>query len=647
MSRISKVLVHLSLVFGAFLLAYAFRLAPPPSWWLHDPAAKQVYFWAGLYALVAAAVELVFRDERASWRFTSLPEVLTLARSTGLTAAIFLVVVFMGTRAFSLPRSVVILAWVFSLAALVGVRTLLRLSYDPTLLARFLAGRRLAGAPLALVGELRHADSYLRHVAADDRYRVVAIVAKSKGDKGQFVAGVPVIGDISGLTRADALRALRTPVLPALLFLDDPIKSLGLATEDIGRLRRDGYKLLRQPSVVELRMEESGAQTLRTMNLEEFLPRAPVTLDPASISQLVRGKRVMVTGAGGSIGSEIARQVAAFDCSHLSLLDHSEFSLFEIHRALDGAPHPDLGLSAVLCNVREEERVREAFLAAAPDIVFHAAALKHVTMVENNPCEGVLTNIVGTANVMAAAAFCGASQMVMVSTDKAVAPTCVMGATKRIAESLLPAEGQGVTRYCVVRFGNVLGSTGSVVPIFQAEIEAGGPVRVTHPDVERYFMTIQEAVQLVLHAAALSSAGPDNSRRKFALDMGSPVKIVDLARQMIELSGRRPDIDIAIQFIGLRPGEKMAEALIDSNEIEANHLPGVSEIAPRTPEGRLTPELVAKFKSAANAGDDQAVRGLITEALSSVRRGAEILYHDFKRRVVSEPAAPDALQAPN
>ncbi len=511
MIRILKVLVHLLLVFGALVLAYAYRLEPPLGWWLHDPGAGQVFGWAGLYALTAAAVELVFRDERASWRFTSLPEVLTLVRSTGVTTAIFLVVIFMSTRAFLLPRSVLPLAWVFSLSALVGVRMLSRLIRDPTLVTAFFTGRRLLGAPLALVGDIRQADSYLRQAAADDRYRAVAIVSKTRGDKGQFVGGVPVVGDISVLTKAGAVNALRAPVLPALLFLDDPITGLGLAAEDVGRLRRDGYKLLRQPSVVELRVEESRTQTLREMNLEEFLARAPVTLDPSPISQLVKGKRVLVTGAGGSIGSEIARQVAAFDCAHLSLLDQSEFSLFEIHRALENAPHPGFAVSAILCNVREAERVREAFVSEAPDIVFHAGALKHLTMVENNPCEGVLTNIVGTANVAAAAAFCGATQMVMISTDKAVAPSSFMGATKRIAESLLPAEGQAATRYCVVRFGNVLGSTGSVVPIFRAAIEAGGPVTVAHPDVERYFMTIPEAVQLVLHAAALSSAGPNNS----------------------------------------------------------------------------------------------------------------------------------------
>ena len=641
MIQILKILIHVLIVFGAFVLAYAFRLDPSIDWWLSDPGAGQVLRWAGLYALVAAAVELVFHDERSSWRFTSLPEVLTLARSTGVTTAIFLAIIFMSTRAFSLPRSMLPLTWVFSLVGLVGVRVISRLGHDPALVAAFFTGRRPAGAPMAVVGDIRHADSYLRKAAAegDHRYRPVAIVSKSKSDKGEIIGGVPVVGDVSGLTKEGALPALRTPVLPALLFLDDPIEGLGLAAEDIGRLRRDGYKLLRQPNVIELRAEDSRVQTLREINVEEFLSRAPVTLDRSAISHLVSGKRVLVTGAGGSIGSEIARQVATFDCAHLSLLDQSEFSLFEIHRELERLPHAGFDLSAVLCNVREADRVREAFAAEAPDIVFHAAALKHVTMVENHPCEGVLTNIVGTAHVAEAAASCGAAQMIMVSTDKAVDPSCIMGATKRIAESLLPAEGSGLTRYRVVRFGNVLGSTGSVVPIFRAEIEAGGPVSVTHPDVERFFMTIPEAVQLVLHAAASSSVGADTKLRKFALEMGSPVKIVDLARQMIELSGRRPDVDIAIRFTGLRPGEKLSEALIDDNEIGLKHMPGVTEIGTRRGGAGLTADEVAQFAVLAGSGDNTAVRDLIADTLHRVREGDAAVRPGRTAKVVGLRAA--------
>jgi O-antigen biosynthesis protein WbqV len=626
-NQVLKVLIHLLLVFGAFVLAYVFRIDPPLTFWLLDPTALQVLAWAALYALVAAAVEFIFHDERASWRFTSLPEVLRLLRSTALTTGLFLVIMFMSNRGFLLPRSMLPMAWVFSLAALVGVRLPFRLRHDPALKTAFFAGRG-DGAPLALVGDIRHADAYLRQIAhdGDRRYRPIAILTTTASEMGQIITGVPVVGQVGELADIASVKALQTPVLPALLFLDDPIKDLGLSAEDIGRLRRRGYKLLRQPSVVEFEREDSAPTTLREMNLEEFLPRAPVTLDRAAVADFVRGKRVLVTGAGGSIGSEIARQVAHFDCAHLTLLDQSEFALFEIHRTLAGLARPDFSISAVLCNIREGDRVRDAFNAAAPDIVFHAAALKHVGLVEDHPCEGVLTNIIGTANVVTAASACGAAQMTLISSDKAVDPACVMGATKRIAESLLPVNGRETTRYCVVRFGNVLGSTGSVVPIFQAAIAAGGPVTVTHPDVERYFMTIPEAVQLVLHASAFNCEGGDLSLRKFVLDMGEPVKIVDLARQMIALTGKRPDVDIAIRFTGLRRGEKLTESLVDADETEARRLPGMSEIASIHGPFALGPELLARFTFLARLGDNRGVRELITDTLTRVRGLEPVLF---------------------
>jgi O-antigen biosynthesis protein WbqV len=398
-----------------------------------------------------------------------------------------------------------------------------------------------------------------------------------------------------------------------------------MTTEDIGQLKARGFKLLRQPSLVELQRNGIDGSALREMKLEEFLPRAPLALDPEPIAALVAGKRVLVTGAGGSIGSEIARQLVAFGCSHASLLDHSEFLLFEIQRELERSTQKGCTLEAILCNVREEARVREIFIAERPEIVFHAAALKHVTLVENNPCEGALTNVLGTWNVAAAARECGAHEMVMISTDKAVSPTNIMGATKRIAEALLPAHADGDTRYCVVRFGNVLGSAGSVVPIFKDQIDRGGPVTVTHEEVERFFMTIPEAVQLVLHATALRSGGSKGTLRKFVLEMGAPVRIVDLARQMIELSGAVPGVDIAIEITGLRPGEKMTEKLIDENEVATPCIPSVTEIRSCSPEGTISRLDVLRLATLAREGDAQAVRDLIASNLSEVREPKLVL----------------------
>ena len=575
----AKVVVHLAAVFGAFLLAYELRRGLTLGWWLTDPLATEILVWGLLYVAVAAAVELVFRTERESWRFTSLREVVALARSAVVVAVAFLAVTFLSNRAISLPRSTLVLSCLLSLCALVAVRVFWRLTHGGSSLASMLLkGRLRRGIPLTLVGGVQQAETYLRRALAEDEglYDPVAIVAQDASQVGQFIHRVPVVGKNVGNLASLVTPPLGTPGPNAILFLDDPVSRLGLTSEDIGRLKSQGFKLLRQPNLVELQSDDGGSLGLREMKLEEFLPRAPLSLAPGPIAALVNGKRVLVTGAGGSIGSEIARQLVAFGCSHISLLDHSECLLFEIHRELERTSQDGCTRRAILCNVREEARIREIFIAERPEVVFHAAALKHVTLVENNPCEGVLTNVLGTWNVAAAARECGAHEMVMISTDKAVSPTNIMGATKRLAEALLPAHADGDTRYCVVRFGNVLGSTGSVVPIFKDQIERGGPVTVTHEDVERFFMTIPEAVQLVLHATALRSEGSKRALRKFVLEMGHPVKIVDLAREMIELSGGVPGVDIAIEITGLRAGEKLTEKLVDENEVATSCVPGIT-----------------------------------------------------------------------
>lgn len=618
-----KFALHLFLVFCAFLLAYELRRGLALAWWMTNPQVTAVVVWATLYTAIAGVIELAFRTERSSWRFSSARDVVKLARSTGLTAALFLVAIFLSSRAISLPRSTLVLSWLLSLFALVGIRLAWRMRYDRTLASSFFSERRRTGMPLTLVGDLGQAESYLRHWAAgaDRQHNPLSIIALDGGGVGQFIQGVRVVGSVNDLRKTLTSLGPERRDQRAVLFLDDPIKRLGLTAETIGWLRAQGYRLLRQTSTVELGGAEAGLHLLREIRLEEFLPRAPLTLESEQTAALVAGKRVLVTGAGGSIGSEIARQLVAYGCAHISLLDHSEFLLFEIDRELDRTPERRCTRSAILCDVRDEARIREVFATEGPDIVFHAAALKHVTLVENNPCEGVLTNIVGTWNVASAARECGAAQMVMISTDKAVSPTNVMGATKRLAEALLPGHGGGNTGYCVVRFGNVLGSAGSVVPIFADQIERGGPVTVTHADVERFFITIPEAVQLVLHAAALRCAGSKNGLRTFVLEMGKPVKIIDLARQMIELNGQIPGIDIEIKITGLRPGEKMTEELIDESELAQPCVPGINEIKSLWPERLMDRRDVQRVAELAQLGNARGVYQAVFECLSSVRGG--------------------------
>ncbi|MDQ8029579.1 MAG: polysaccharide biosynthesis protein, partial [Brevundimonas sp.] len=335
--------------------------------------------------------------------------------------------------------------------------------------------------------------------------------------------------------------------------------------------------------------------------------------------------------AKGSIGSEICRQVASLGCGHLVLLDNSEFGLFKIDQEI-AARWPTLSRREYLYDVRNKALLNEVFARDWPDIVFHAAALKHVPLMEKHPCESVLTNVVGTWNVAEAANVAGVKHMVFISTDKAVDPPNVMGATKRLAEAVVRAQqtGKGDTRFSVVRFGNVLGSAGSVVPTFRAQIERGGPVTLTHPDIERYFMTIPEAVQLVLHATAHSAEQPDGPLGVFVLDMGKPVKIIDLARQLIGLYGKVPGKDIEIEVTGLRPGEKLFEELVDSSEVAEMCGASLMCVTDRIQGARMTERIVHKLEQAGRAGDNAAARALIFETLARVRtvgddRAAEVV----------------------
>ena len=613
-TRVLKIAIHLALVFVAFIAAYEMRRALPMSWWLSNPLAGQVLTWGFLYTAVAAAVEAFLRTERASWRFASVREVVRLAAGAALTSAVFLVVMFVVSRAFAFPRSTLVLSAVLSLMLLVGVRIAWRLRWNPSL-AFGLAFPSDSADALWVVGSTARAEAYVRswEAGADRAHRPTSIFTPETRAVGQIIRGVPVMGAIRAL--------LRTPAMggPAadILFLDEPTLALGLTTAEIGELRGRGHRLLRQPSAVELGDTRAGG--LREIKLEEFLPRPPLSLDTRPVGRLVAGKRVLVTGAGGSIGSEIARQLVRFGCRHIALLDHSEFSLFEIDREL---ARLSAGASrrAHLCNIRDEARLAEVFAEEKPQIVFHAAALKHVTLVEDNPAEGVLTNVVGTFAVARAAEAASVEDMILVSTDKAVDPSCVMGATKRIAEAILEAETGGAMRRTVVRFGNVLGSAGSVVPIFRDQIERGGPVTVTHPDVRRFFMTIPEATQLVLQATALRHADqPGSPLRKFVLEMGEPVRILDLARQMVELSAPRDGAKPRIEIVGLRPGEKMEECLLDDGESARPCAAGVSEILADPSSRPALRQDVESLRAAAVCGDPTAVRGAVFGLLDVVR----------------------------
>lgn len=603
--------LHVGLMFLGLILAYELRRPVPLEWWLSDPDSIRVIRWAGLYALVGAAVELVFQSERSAWRFASMREVMGLLRNVTITTGLFLGLIFFLDRGVELPRSVLPLTWLVSLALLVGFRMVWRLPHDQGLAAHFLPSwwprPTTDRVPMLIVGSMAAADRQLRMLQGDPNtsYQPIGVITPHREEVGLRLHGVPFIASLSTWNPAHSGLTARGATPHAIVFLDDPVQAYGFSTERIGELRRAGHTLLKPQSLAEIDGASGAANVLKEIPLEDFLPRKPITLDAVPVRELIAGRRVLVTGAGGSIGSEICRQLLSLGCTHLSMVDHSEFLLFEIDRELANVAGP-AGRRAILANVRDTDRITEVVRNERPDIIFHAAALKHVALVENNPAEGVLTNVLGTWNVIKAAVAHDVTQFVLISTDKAVAATNVMGATKRIAENLLDLAPKGRTRMTAVRFGNVLGSAGSVVPIFRDQIARGGPVTVTHPDVNRFFMTIPEAVQLVLHSAAIGMTKAAAGPRKFLLEMGEPVKIADLARQMIELSGKVPDVDVMIEFTGLKPGEKLAEVLSAEDEEVQRCLEGIMEITSSRSGKSLSEKELKAFIEDARRNDGDA-----------------------------------------
>jgi len=617
-----------TVVFDILLAALAFTIAffvapTQPELGFGQAGAMSFFELAALYAAIAGIFSLIFRRELSPWRYVSIPDALVLARCALLTVGVFLLAVFVLDRAEGLPRSTLVMAPLFQMVSAMGVRIFRRALHEHALESfsplKTITDRAQAPS-LLLIGPPSLADTYLRDVARshDRSYTPVGIIGTDRRDVGAQVRGVCILEAIDRLDEAlaDLRRWNRYP--RAILFLEEPAKLKGLTADTLGRLKTDGIRLLRLPSIVEL-AHHDGLTLLpvRDINIEELLARDPIELDRGAIGRLIQGRRILITGAGGSIGAELCRQVASFGCGHLTVLDFSETALFEIEREMRET-FPHISTKAVLCDVRHAKRLAGVFVQERPDLVFHAAALKHVSMVERHPAEGLLTNVIGTWNVCEAAKAAGAGQMVLISTDKAVDPTNAMGATKRLAEAVIQAQqttSDNATRFSAVRFGNVLGSSGSVVPIFKSQIERGGPVTVTHPEMTRFFMTIPEAAQLVLHATAACHEDDRRDSRLFLLEMGDAVSILELAQQMIALSGRK---DIEIEITGLRPGEKLTEALLDETETSLPAAPKVMEVI-STSAVRMTPDHLESLAAVARDGDTEAVRRALFDLVAQVR----------------------------
>jgi FlaA1/EpsC-like NDP-sugar epimerase len=509
---------------------------------------------------------------RGSWRYVGMRDLLSVVKATYISTFLFVVVYFVLEKYYNsqsppasfldaevfdpdlgrlrplvFPQSTFLLDLGMTIAVICGARLIVRL-YHEEMRPVILAGHR----PCLIVGAGDTGEALLREILRMpvERYRIVGFLDDDTTKHGARIHGVPIVG------RIDDVRAVckREQVEELLIAMPNaPQKKLRYIVEQLQGLNVRFRTIPAMEAVIEGRVTVSQ---IRDVDIKDLLGREQVKLDEARISENLRDQRVLVTGAGGSIGSEICRQVLRFKPARLVLVEQAENNLFEIDRELAAlAPDvPRVGYVADICDAR---RIDGLFSTERPAVIFHAAAHKHVPLMESNVGEAIKNNILGTKTVADAAKRHGVSRFVMISTDKAVNPTSVMGCTKRVAEMYIQQLRQGAaTQFMTVRFGNVLGSSGSVVPIFARQIAAGGPVTVTDPAMTRYFMTIPEATQLVLQAGVMGSDGDI-----FVLDMGEPVKIVDLAREMITLSGLRPGEDIEIVYTGVRPGEKLYEEL--------------------------------------------------------------------------------------
>ncbi|MEW6039505.1 MAG: nucleoside-diphosphate sugar epimerase/dehydratase [Pseudomonadota bacterium] len=528
--------------FGAYWLRFNLSEVPEP----HLSVAIK---WLPLVVVIQGAVFRLFGLYRGIWRFASMPDLLRIAKASASGIILIVAALFFLERLDAVPRSVIPLYTLLLVLFLSTPRALYRMWKDRSV--HLMNGRRAL-----IVGAGKAGETLVRDLlrSSESAFAPVAFVDDDPHKRGWEIHGVRVRGACD-----------RIPMLAEKL----DIEALLIAMPSAGdrEMRRiveicetTGLPFLTLPSVRDM---WSGrlSDALRDVSIEDLLGRAPVRLDSAELAGYLEGKCIMVTGGGGSIGSELCKQIARFSPGRLVIFEHSEFNLYRIELELRQV-FSDMEIHAVLGDVTDAAAVRRAIDAHAPAVIFHAAAYKHVPLLQQQVREAVFNNVIGTRTVAEAAIERGVGEFVLISTDKAVNPTNVMGATKRAAELVVQSyNGEAATRFITVRFGNVLGSAGSVVPLFREQILSGGPVTVTHPEVTRFFMTIPEACQLIMKAAATGQGG-----EVFVLDMGEPIRIGYLAEQMIRLSGKRPGEDIAIEYIGLRPGEKMHEELFLGSE---------------------------------------------------------------------------------
>ena len=497
----------------------------------------------------------IFNLYRHIWKYASIEELISIVYSVSVTNIVFVIYSYfinykiLENQYFRFPFTVHIIFWILSTVFLGGTRFIFRIrdeiqknsENDGDILKLLIIGAGDAGA--MLIKEIK------KH--SELKYDIIGLIDDDDTKVGKTVSGVKVLGS------RDKIVSICKQYSVNEVIVAMPSTTLQIQKEIFNLCKQTKCKLKTIPGIYEILDETVSISKIRDIDIEDLLGREPIKLNIKNISEYINNKIVLVTGGGGSIGSELCRQIVKFEPKQLIILDIYENNVYDLQMELKYS-YPELNMKIVIASIRDLQRIDEVFRTNKPNVVFHAAAHKHVPLMEENPREVIKNNILGTYNVVKCCHNYNIEKFVLISTDKAVNPTNIMGASKRFCEIIIQTMDKvSKTEYVAVRFGNVLGSNGSVIPLFKKQIAHGGPVTVTHPDITRFFMTIPEAAQLVMQAGAIAKGG-----EIFVLDMGEPVKIADLARDLIILSGLQPDIDIKIQYSGLRPGEKLYEELL-------------------------------------------------------------------------------------
>ena len=603
--------LHVALIPLGYWFAFALRFD------FSLPAGRiSTLFWATLPWVLAVRLGsfAAFGLFRGWWRHVGMRDLTDLVRAVTVSSALLVGVLFLSPQLDGFPRSILMLDWITAVLLFGGARFAVRAFREE----RFALWKLRHGRRVLMIGAGTAAERLLRELQREGESDLlpVAIVDDDPAKLGMRLHGVQVMGTIANLPSLVARGSVQLIVIAIPSATREEMRAIVDACLATGV----DFKIV--PSMGEMLDGRLRLSQLRDVQLEDLLGREAIELTMDGPENDLRGRTVLVTGGAGSIGSELARQIARFGPAQLIILDQAESPLYFTHLEVSGL-HPDLSVVPLVGDVADQTRMGQVFARYRPEYVFHAAAYKHVPLMEGNAVEAVRNNVLGTLCVAMAAVRFQADKFVLISTDKAVYPSSVMGASKRVAEQIVlgwPALRESPTDFRVVRFGNVLGSDGSVVPLFKRQLAAGSPLTVTHPEVTRYFMTIPEAVQLVLQASAL----PDAARRICMLEMGQPVKIVELAENLIRLSGLEPYSDVPILFTGLRPGEKLHEELMSEREASvATSVSKVRIVQSSDPDPQALTAGLDRLAAAAAVADSRdvlaALRSLVPECVSPLR----------------------------